>query len=78
MNFRGTEWREEQLRKRKIKYAIIDCLLLLVWMVGTVCFAAAVLTVCLTGNGELSLMLVGAALILWFIRSALDHGTFKF
>lgn len=76
--YKGSEWREEQLRRRKIKYTIIDCLLLLVWFAGVVCFAGAGLTICLTGNWELTAILFGAALVLWFIRASLDHGTFKF
>lgn len=77
MNYKGRNWRREVLRKRRIKYAIIDILLALVWLLGTACFAAAILIFLLTRNWQLPLMLCGAGSVLWFVYHTLNHGTIK-
>ena len=75
--YKGTKWRKETLKKRKRKYAIIDIILAVVWLIGTVLIAWSVLLLYLSHNWQLPLMGVVAGLILWFIVAALDHGTFR-
>ena len=75
MNYKGRNWRRETLRKRKIKYAIIDCLLALVWLVGTACFAAAIFAYLLIRNWQFSLILCCIGSVLWFVYHTLNHGT---
>lgn len=77
MNYKGRNWRREVLRKRKIKYAIIDILLTLVWLVGTVCFAVSIFAYLLIRNWQFSLILCGIGSVLWFIYYALNHGTIR-
>lgn len=73
--YKGSEWRKETLKKRKRIYAIVDILLAVVWLIGTLAIALSVLTLYLTHNWQLPLIGVVAGLILWFIVAALDHGT---
>ena len=77
MNYKGRNWRREVLRKRKIKYAIIDILLALVWLVGTACFAVAVLVFLLTRNWQFPAILCCVGSVLWFVYYALNHGTIR-
>ena len=73
--YKGSEWRKETLKKRKRKYAIIDILLGLLWLVGTVLIACSLLFLYLSHNWQVPLIGVVVGLVLWFVVASLDHGT---
>lgn len=75
--YKGAKWRKETLKKRKRKYAIIDIILAVVWLIGTVLIAWSVLLFYLSHNWQLPLIGAVVGLVLWFIVAALDHGTFR-
>ena len=73
--YKGSEWRKETLKKRKRKYAIIDIILAVVWLIGTVLIAWSVLLLYLSHNWQLPMIGILVGLVLWFIVASLDHGT---
>lgn len=73
--YKGSEWRKETLKKRKRKYAIIDIILAVVWLIGTALIAWSVLLLYLSHNWQLPLIGILVGLVLWFIVASLDHGT---
>lgn len=73
--YKGSEWRKETLKKRKRKYAIIDIILAVVWLIGTALIAWSVLLLYLSHNWQLPMIGILVGLVLWFIVASLDHGT---
>ena len=73
--YKGSLWRKETLKKRKRKYAIIDIILAVVWLIGTVLIAWSVLLLYLSHNWQLPMIGILVGLVLWFIVASLDHGT---
>lgn len=73
--YKGSEWRKETLKKRNRKYTIIDIILAVVWLIGTVLISWSVLLLYLSHNWQLPLIGILVGLVLWFVVASLDHGT---
>lgn len=75
--YKGSVWRKKTLKKRRKIYAIIDIILAVVWLIGTVLIAWSVLLLYLSHNWQLPLIGAVVGLVLWFVVADLNHGTFR-